>query len=65
VGAALGGVLMLALEGPLLKIGTAVLGGLLVTSALLALLPPEQAVFGSLAGLGVAIVGAVVQLKRE
>jgi hypothetical protein len=65
LGAILGGVLLLALEGPLLKVGTAVLGGLLVTSALTALLTPDQAGLASLAGLGVAVAGAITQLTRR
>jgi hypothetical protein len=65
LGAILGGVLLLALEGPLLKLGTAVLGGLLVTSALTALLTPDQAGLASLAGLGVAVAGAIIQLTRR
>jgi hypothetical protein len=65
IGAVVGGVLMLALEGPLLKLATAILGGLLVTSALTALLPPEQAGAASLAGLAAAVVGAGVQLARR
>ncbi len=65
VGAFLGGILLLALEGPLLKLGTAVLGGLLVTSALSVLVAPEQAGLAALAGLGATVVGAVAQLARR
>ena len=65
VGALLGGVLLLALEGPLLKLGTAVLGGLLVASALAALLPPEQTGLAPLGGLAVAAIGAVSQLAHR
>jgi hypothetical protein len=63
LGAILGGVLMLALEGPLLKVGTAVLGGLLTASALGALLPAEWVALAPLAGLGVAVLGALAQLR--
>jgi hypothetical protein len=65
LGAVLGGILMLALEGPLLKVGTAILGGLLVASALATLLPPEQAGLAPLGGLAVAVVGALTQLGRN
>jgi hypothetical protein len=65
VGAFLGGVLLLALEGPLLKLGTAILGGLLVASALAVILAPEDAGLVPLMGLGVATLGAVVQLARR
>jgi len=65
LGAVLGGILMIALEGPLLKVGTAVLGGLLVASALAVLLPAEQAGPAPLGGLAVAIVGALTQLGRR
>jgi hypothetical protein len=64
VGAILGGVLMLALEGPLLKLGTAVLGGILVASALGSLLPPEWTAAAPLAGLAAAILGAVAQMRN-
>ena len=64
LGAILGGVLMLALEGPLLKLGTAVLGGILVASALGALLPPEWVAVAPLAGLGAAVLGALAQLRN-
>ena len=62
VGAVLGGVLLLALEGPLLKLGTAVLGGLLVASALTALLPGEYTALAPLGGLTAGGIGAVTQL---
>jgi hypothetical protein len=65
VGAFLGGVLLLSLEGPLLKLGTAILGGLLVASALAVILAPEDAGLVPLVGLGVATLGAVVQLARR
>lgn len=65
VGALVGGVLLLALEGPLLKLGTAILGGLLVTSALAVLLPPDLAGWAPLAGLAAAVVGGAVQLARR
>jgi hypothetical protein len=65
VGALVGGILLLAIEGPLLKLGTAILGGLLVASALSALLAPDDAGLALLAGLGVATLGAVVQLSRR
>ena len=65
IGAVVGGILLLALEGPLLKIGSAVLGGLLVTSALAVLLPPDLAGAAPLAGLACAVVGAAVQLARR
>jgi hypothetical protein len=64
VGALLGGVLMLALEGPLLKLGTAVLGGILVASALGSLLPPEWTAVAPLAGLAVAVLGAAAQMRN-
>ncbi len=62
-GAILGGVLTLALEGPLLKLGTAALGAILVASALGALLPPEWVGVAPLAGLGAGVLGAVAQLR--
>jgi len=65
VGAIVGGILLLALEGPLLKIGSAILGGLLVTSALTVLLPPDLAGAAPLVGLACAVVGAAVQLARR
>ncbi|HZS00492.1 MAG TPA: hypothetical protein VFE37_17385 [Chloroflexota bacterium] len=65
VGAIVGGILLLALAGPLLKLGSAILGGLLVTSALAVLLPPDLAGAAPLAGLACAIVGAIVQLARR
>jgi hypothetical protein len=65
VGALVGGILLLALEGPLLKVGSAILGGLLVTSALSVLLPPDLVGWAPLAGLAAAVVGAAVQLARR
>ena len=64
IGAIIGGVLLLALEGPLLKLGTAVLGGILVASALGSLLPPELTIFAPLAGLAVAVLGAAAQMRN-
>jgi len=64
LGAILGGVLMLALAGPLLKLATAALGGILVASALGALLPPEWVAVAPLAGLGAAVLGAVAQFRN-
>jgi hypothetical protein len=65
LGALIGGVLGLVLQSPLLKVATAILGGLMVTSALTVLLAPEQAGLAPLAGIAVAVVGAVTQLARR
>jgi hypothetical protein len=62
IGAIVGGILLLALEGPLLKLGTAILGGLLITSALAVLLPADLVSFAPFAGLACAVLGAATQL---
>ena len=62
-GAVIGGLLMLLLQDPLLGLATAALGGLLTASALAALLPPEWTVVSPLAGLAVAVLGALAQLR--
>jgi len=64
VGALVGGLLLVVLESPLLKLATAALGGLVVASAAAALLPPPAGALPWLCGLGAAVLGAIAQLTR-
>jgi hypothetical protein len=64
VGALLGGLLLVTLESPLLKLATAALGGLVVAGAVAGLLPPNAEPLPWLCGLAAAVLGAGAQLAR-